>query len=314
MKITLIEPIGLSIDNLIQIKDDFNANNHEFIHYDTKPSSDDEIISRSSDSDIIIVSNLPISEQVIIKCPNLKMISVAFTGVDHIPIKLCNEKNILVSNAAGYSNNAVAELTIGSAISLIRKLNWCDNQTRNGLTRNNFLGTELYSKTIGIIGLGQIGQKVANLALAFGCKVIAYNRTPKNISNIREVDLTTLLKESDIISLHLPLNHETENLIDKKEFELMNSNTILINTARGPIINLSQLKYALENNKIAGAAIDVYEKEPPLDKDHILFDAPNTLLLPHIGYATKEAIELRGNIVIENIIKWMDGKPQNVMN
>lgn len=314
MKIVLVEPIGINPKEIIQIESDFKALDHEFVSYDTRPSDDKEILTRIAHSDAIIVSNLPISENIIQSCKNLKMISVAFAGVDHIPVELCSQKNILVSNAAGYSNHAVAELTIGSAINLLRKINWADNQTRNGLDREGFFGTELYGKTFGIIGLGQIGQEVAHLANAFGCKILAYNRTSKNVSNVEFCSLEYLLKESDIVSLHVALTPETQHLIDENQLQLMKSNAILINTARGIVVNNKALRLALKNNIIAGAAIDIYEKEPPLDKDYILFDAPNTLLLPHIAYATNEAIKLRGNIVIDNIKKWLNGKPQNVMN
>lgn len=314
MEIVLIEPIGITPKNIDKISSDFRALGHNFVSYDTKPSGEDETIKRALNADILILSNLPLSDKIVNACKNLKMISVAFAGVDHIPMALCNSKNIIVSNAAGYSNHAVAELTIGSVINLYRKINWSDNQTRKSLTRENFLGSELNNKTFGIIGLGQIGQQVAKLALAFGCKVIAYNRTEKNLPNINQVDLCTLLQESDIVSLHIPLTDETKNLISKKEIALMKSSSILINTARGGILSSTDLKEALQKKNIAGAAIDVYEKEPPLDVNHELFNAPNTILLPHIGYATKEAIKLRGEIVIDNIIKWFDGIPQNVLN
>ena len=314
MKIVLLEPIGIELGKTDRIKADFAALNYEFISYNKKPENDEEIINRSIDADILLLSNLPISEKVIQSCSNLKMISVAFAGVDHLPMNYCSKNNILVSNAAGYSNHAVAELTIGAAISLYRKIIKSNEQTRNSLTRENYLGTELYGKTFGIIGLGQIGQEVAKIANAFGCNVIAHSRSAKNIPNVKQVDLKTLLKTSDIISLHVPLSAETKHLITQAELNLIKPNAILINTARGPIVNYNDLKNALINKTLAGAAIDVYEKEPPLDKDYILFNAPNTVLLPHIGYATKEAIKLRGDIVIENIYKWISGKPQNIMH
>jgi D-3-phosphoglycerate dehydrogenase len=314
MKITLLEPIGIMPDVLTRIKTDLKAINHDFISFDTRPSNEDEIIKRIADSEVVIISNLPLSEKIINSCVNLKMISVAFAGVDHIPMSLCNQKQIIVSNAAGYSNYAVAELTIGSIISLYRKLNWCDQQTREGLSRNGFLGSELHGKTFGIIGLGEIGQQVAKLANAFGCKVLAYNRSTKDLLNIKQVALETLLKESDIVSLHVPLTDKTKSLIGKEELSLMKPSSILINTARGPIVNQVDLKLALQEETISGAAVDVYEKEPPLDANHVLFDAPNSILLPHIGYATKEAIKLRGEIVIDNINKWLEGNPQNIMN
>ena len=314
MKITLLEPIGYSDKEISKIERDFEAIQHEFIAYSNKPQNDQEIIEKIGNSEVIILSNQPLSENVIEKANNLKMISVAFAGVDHIPMDLCRKKEIIVSNAAGYSNHAVAELTIGSAITLYRNIIWADSQTRKLSTREGFLGSELCGKTFGIIGAGQIGSQVAHLANAFGCRVLAYNRSTKNIPNVEFCSLDYMLENSDVISLHVPLTEETKHLIDLKKLELIKPSAILINTARGPIIDNIALAEALKNSKIAGAAIDVYEKEPPLDQDHPLLKAPNVILLPHIGYATQEAIKLRGKIVVENILQWLHGKPQNVMN
>lgn len=314
MNITIIEPIGLTPAFISEIKAKFESLGHCFERYDTKPENDSEVIKRAKNTDVLILSNLPISENVIEQCNNLKFISVAFAGVDHIPMSLCRDRNIVVSNAAGYSNHAVAELVFGSAISLYRKIFWGDKQTRDLSTREGFLGMELYGKTFGIIGLGQIGSKVAHIAKAFGCRVLAYNRSKKNLPDVEFSDLESLLKESDIVSLHIPLTPDTTHMIGENEIKLMKSNAILINTARGSVVDSKALSEALINNEITGTAIDVYEKEPPLEKNHPLFNSPNTILLPHIGYATKEAIQLRGNIVIENIEKWLQGNPQNVMN
>ena len=314
MKIVILEPIGLTSEDISKIIKSFESLDHELITYENRPTNDDEIIKRAEEANILILSNLPLSENVIKCCTNLQFISVAFAGVDHIPMELCRTKNIIVSNTAGYSNHSVAELVIGSAISLLRKIVWSNTQTRKLSTREGFLGTELHEKTFGIIGLGQIGKEVAHLANAFGCRVLAYSRTPKDIENIEFSNLDYLLKESDIISLHVPLTEETQDLINKKKLQLLKPQAIIINTARGPVINYHALSEALINHNISGAAIDVYEKEPPLEKNHPLFNAPNLILLPHIGYATHEAIKLRGDIVIENIHKWLAGNPQNIMN
>ncbi len=314
MRITILEPIGITPNSLLKIKANFESSGHEFITYDNRPENNAEIIKLARNTDVLILSNLPLSEDVIKQCECLKMISVAFAGVDHIPMDLCREKNILVSNAAGYSNHAVAELVIGSAINLYRKLNWCDTQTKKSNTREGFLGSELHGKTFGIIGFGEIGSQVAHIANAFGCKVLAFSRTKKDIANVEFLDLETVLEESDIVSIHVPLTDETKHLIGEKELLLLKPSAILINTARGAIIDNAALASALKKSLIAGTAVDVYEKEPPLEKGYTLFDAPNTILLPHIGYATKEAIELRGEIVIKNIETWIKGNPQNVMN
>jgi phosphoglycerate dehydrogenase-like enzyme len=314
MKIVILEPIGILANEIKNLEKEFSENHHELISYNNRPTSESDIIERSIEADILVLSNLPLSQGILEKCPNLKLISVAFTGTDHIPVDFCKKKNILVCNAAGYSTNAVAELTIGMAISLFRKIAWSDIQTRIGKTREGFLGTELYGKTFGIIGYGQIGARVARLANAFGCNVLAYSRTKKQDDIAEFVDLVALLKESDIISLHLPLTSETRNLIGEKELNLLKSTSVLINTARAQIIDYMALSAALKSNKIAGVALDVYEKEPPLEKNYPFFELPNVLLLPHIGYATKEAIEYRSEIVFDNIRGWMLGKPQNTVN
>lgn len=313
MKIVLLEPIGISKKKLEEIRNEFQENNNEFLWYSNIPEDDIEIISRCEDADIIILSNLPLSSKIIDSCKKLKMISVAFAGVDHIVMDTCRKNDIVVCNAAAYSNHAVAELTIGLIISLYRKIIWADKQTRQLLNREGFLGSELFGKTFGIIGTGNIGINVAKLANAFGCKVIAYSKTIKDIDNVEFHDLNYVLENSDIVSLHLPLNEKTKYLISKNELYRMKSNAILINTARGAIVDTKALSDVLKNRDIAGAAIDVYENEPPLKNDNDLFNAPNTILSPHIAYATQEAIKNRGNIVIENIKKWIDGDAQNVI-
>jgi D-3-phosphoglycerate dehydrogenase len=217
----------------------------------------------------------------------------------------------VVCNAAGYSTQGVAELTIALAINLLRRVVSLDSTTRAGGTRSGFLGGELNGKTFGIIGFGAIGERVAKLAQAFGCKVIAWSRSEKVVDGVEFVPLEQLLQRSDIASLHLPLSESTRGLINAKSLGQMKPSTILINTARGPIVDYEALTSALRENRIAGAAVDVYEHEPPIEESHTLFSAPNTILLPHIGFATKEAIEERSRIVLQNIRNWMNGSPTN---
>ncbi len=213
----------------------------------------------------------------------------------------CQRRGILVKNAAGYSTEAVAELAIALMIDLYRKVLENDTITRQCNRKGLMPGLEIKGKTLGIIGMGNIGQRVAKLANAFGCKVLAWNRTPKQIEGVTFVDKETLLKESDIVTLHIALNNETRDFITEKEFALMKPNAVLVNTARGPVVNEQALANALKEGKIAGAATDVYSKEPPLNQDNPLFDAPNLIMLPHIGFATEEAFVLRLGIVVDNI-------------
>ena len=313
MTITIAEPIGLTSEKTSHLKKLLGEMGHTLSVYTTRPASNDELLERVKTSEVIILSNLPSPGEVIKQCPSLKLINVAFTGTDHVDKAACKERGITVCNAAGYSTNAVAELAISSAISLLRKTVEMEQNLRGGLDRKGFLGGEISGKTFGIIGLGAIGQRVATLALAFGCKVLAYNRSPKSIAGVTQVSLDELLLQSDIVSLHVPLVAETTGLINAKRLSMIKPSAILINTARGNVVDISALALALRQGTIAGAAIDVYEKEPPLEKNHPLMDAPNAILLPHIGFATQEAIDIRSEIIIENTIGWLGGRPMNVV-
>jgi len=313
MKIVFAEPIGMSNNKKVEFAYEMQQKGHNVVYYDKPNVDQDELHARIADSDILALSNQPISSATILNLEKLKMISVAFTGVDHLPMEQCKQKNITVCNAAGYSTSAVAELTISMAISLIRKVVELDSSTRIGRTREGFLGGELHGKTFGIVGLGAIGEKVAHLANAFGCKVIAYTRTPKEVEDVTLVDLEELFSAADIVSLHIPATTKTIGIVDSGLISKMKKDAVLINTARGTLVDYSALAKSIRSGLIAGAAVDVYENEPPIKKDHPLLNVPNTILLPHIGYATTEAIDRRTEIVLENIRCWLKNKPQNVV-
>lgn len=311
MKIVFAEPIGVDQSVLAKSAEYFKNLGHEFVFYTNRNETTEEMIRRASDAEILILSNIPLEENVLKKCPNLKLVNVAFTGTDHIDTEYCKKNGISVCNAAGYSTRAVAELTIGLTISLLRNVVKMDGQTRLPAGRNNYLGTEIYSKTVGIIGTGAIGSAVTKLFVAFGCKVLAYSRTKKTIDGVDFVDLDYLLSHSDIVSLHIPATKETLNLLNSQKLMMMKPNAVLINTARGTVVDYTALAQMLKEGKIAGAAVDIYESEPPLPSDHPLLDAPSTLLMPHIAYATKEAIMKRYEIAISNIISFIEGDLQN---
>ena len=246
-------------------------------------------------------------------CPSLKMVCVAFTGVDHVDIDYCREKGITVCNCAGYSTSAVADIVFAMVISLARNIIPCQDKARNGGTKDGLVGFELDGKTFAIIGTGAIGTRVAKIANAFGCKVIAYSRTKKDLPDVEFVTMEELLKKSDIVSLHVPQTPETTGLIGKEQLELMKPEAILINTARGPVVDSAALAAALKNGTIAAAGVDVFNCEPPLPAEEPLLAAPNTLLTPHIAFASHQAFEKRADIVAENIKCWLEGKPQNVI-
>lgn len=301
MKIVFLEPLGLTVEAIDKACDNLKKQGHEVVICpDRKPEMN---IERAAGADVVVESNMPLRKDFLDACPNLKMLSIAFTGLDHIDMDECKRRGITVMNAAGYSTEAVAEETICMMIGLYRHVIENDRITRSCKGPSMAPGREIAGKTVGIIGMGAIGQRTAALAQAFGCKVIAWNRTPKQVQGVTFVDKETLLKESDIVALHIALNNETRNFLTAQDFKMMKSSAIIVNAARGPVVNTNDLAEALKNGIIAGAALDVYDGEPPLSAENPILEAPNTMLLPHIGFATKEAFETRLNIVIENIIK-----------
>ncbi len=304
MKIVFLEPLGLSVERIENECNVLKTLGHEVIVYSDR--CPDKNIERASDADIVVESNMPLRKDFFDACPNLKMLSIAFTGLDHIDLQECEKRGIVVNNAAGYSTEAVAEETICMMIGLYRNIIENDKITRSCSGMAIAPGREIANKTIGIVGLGAIGQRTAKLAQAFGCKVIAWNRTPKIVDGVTLVDKETLLKESDIITLHIALNDETRNFISAKEIELMKPSAVIINAARGPIINTKDLANALKNGQISGAALDVFDTEPPLDENNPLLNLPNTILMPHVGFATKEAFEQRLEIVIKNVERFVN--------
>ena len=303
MKIVFLEPLGLTVEAVEQACDTLKKKGHEVVVYpDRQPEKN---IERAAGADIVVESNMPLRKDFFDACPNLKMLSIAFTGLDHIDMEECQRRGIVVKNAAGYSTEAVAEETICMMIGLYRHVIENDKITRSCKGPSIAPGREIAGKTVGIIGMGAIGQRTAALAQAFGCKVIAWNRTPKQVSGVTFVDKETLLKESDIVALHIALNNETRNFLTANDFAIMKPTAVVVNAARGPVVNTQDLADALKNGTIAGAALDVYDGEPPLDINNPLLTAPNTLLLPHIGFATKEAFEARLRIVVNNIYKFL---------
>ena len=313
MKLVIIEPLGVEDEKLLQMAKEALPESVEITYYNTRVAETDTLIERGKDADIIAVSNLPLNADVIRGCANLKMLAVAFTGVDHIAMDVCRERGITVCNCSGYSNAAVADLVFGMIVALYRNLPACGQAVRNGKTKDGLIGFELEGKKFGVVGTGAIGLKVAAVAQAFGCQVYAYSRTKKEIPGITYVDLDTLLAECDIVSLHTPLNDGTRGLINGERLAKMKPNAVLINTSRGPVVDSAALAEALNSGKIAGAGIDVFEGEPPIPADHPLLTAKNVIATPHIGFATKEALVKRAVIVFDNIVKWMAGTPQNVM-
>ena len=304
MKIVAVEPIGISAERAKEIQRQLAQKGHEFVWYADRKEDAATLVERMQDAEIVIVSNIPLPADVLSKCPKLQFLNVAFTGLDHIDLNYCEAHQIRVKNASGYATQGVAELAVGLMIDVLRQITRLDGSIREGGIRGAFLGRELRGKTVGIVGTGAIGIRTAQLLQAFGCDVIAWSRTQRPAvteMGIPYVSLEELMRRSDIISLHVPMTPETNGLISKEMLALCKPTAILINTARGKVVDMNALAEALREGRMAGAGIDVYEKEPPLPQNHPLLNAPNCVLVPHVGYATREAFDDRIGIVLRNL-------------
>ena len=313
MKINFLEPLGISNDRLREIVDNTIGTQQEVTYYSDRNEDPAVLVERCQGADCVVLSNMKFGRDIIEKCPELKMICVAFTGVDLVDIEYCKEKNIRVCNCAGYSTVAVADLVFGFVIDLARNVFPCNEVVRKGGTKQGLVGFELAGKKFGVIGAGAIGQRVLKIAQAFGCETYAYNRSPKEIPGVQFVTMEELLKTCDIISVHVPQTKETIGLIGEEQFDMMKDTALFINTARGPIVDSEALAKALNEGQIAGAAVDVFEVEPPVAADHVLFGAKNLIATPHVAFASQQAFEKRAVIVAENIKCWINGNMQNVI-
>ncbi len=315
MKISVIEPLGISPSKMDEITAALNAEGHSITFYQDRNTNVDEIIRRSASADAVIIGNLPFPEKAVASLPDLKLLNVAFTGLDHVAMDACRKQGVTVCNASGYSTINVAELTVGLMIDLLRNITILDPLTRKGGTKDGYVGFDLAGKTVGIIGLGAIGQHLARLLNGFGCRLLSLDRgkpAPAGL-NIELTDMKSLLKESDIVTLHCPLNDSTRGLIGRDELALMKPSAYLINCARGPVVDDEALMEALKSGKIAGAGLDVFAIEPPLDSKTVpVLEMKNVIVTPHIAFATKEAFLRRADIVVDNFLRWAAGNPVNV--
>ncbi|MDO5047897.1 MAG: NAD(P)-dependent oxidoreductase [Anaerococcus sp.] len=308
MKISLIDP--LEVDSAIIEKEanKLREMGHEFEYFDQSSKSDEEKIERLKDTDVAIITNKPLSAKVI-NNTKLKLVDVAFTGVDHIDLDALKENDIKLVNASGYSDDSVAELVIGLTISVLRKF----NKNRENIFEGEdhyLLGELIKGKTFGVIGTGNIGSKLIDLLKVFGCKIIAHSRSEKEdikAKGVEYVSLEELLRESDIVSLHIPNNKETKNFLGKDELDMMKEGAVLINCARGAVVDNDYLAKLLNEDKLR-AGIDVFDMEPPLPEDYPLRNAKNVILTNHVAFYTKEAMEIRARIVFDNLYSYLDGK------
>lgn len=315
MKISLLEPIGVSRETIDALAAPVREMGHTFTYCDTKTTDAEELKRRSEGCEVVMIANNPYPDEVVCAAESLKMLDVAFTGIDHVGLAACRERGVTVCNAANYSNQTVAELAIGLTIGLLRHMLPADRAVREGKTSAGLMGREIAGRTVGIVGTGRIGMITAKLFQAFGAKVIAYSRTHRpeaEALGIRYVELDELMRESDIVSLHVPNNANTCGMIGRAQIDAMKPTALLINCARGPIVDAAALADALNEGRIAGAGIDVFDCEPPIPADNPLVNAKNALLTPHVAFLSEESMQRRAEIVFQNLIAYLKGQPQNV--
>lgn len=318
MKIVLIEPLNIPQDILQDLARPLVEAGHDFQAYDDVAASPEDQYQRCKDADIVMLANHPLPKEVVGRLDKTQFINIAFTGVDHVAVDTASEKGIQVANASGYASNAVAELALGLALALYRDFRPGDREIRQGSDFTAPLtGWEIKGKTVGIVGTGAIGLATARLFKAFGAQLIGYNRTEKTEAldlGLEYMSLEDLLRQADIVTVHLPLTPDTKGLLSKDKLALMKETAILINVARGPVVDNAALADLLNAGQIAGAGIDVFDGEPPLPDDYPLLTAKNTLLTPHVGFLTQEAMILRAELVFKNTQAFIDGQASNLVN
>ena len=274
------------------------------------------IIAQAHDADAIIMSNLPFPGSVVRGCPRLRLLSLAFTGTDRIDLAACQAAGVAVCNTPDYSTTAVAEFTLGLLLAVLRHLPEALVAARNGRTWEGLAGGELAGRTVGLVGTGHIGLHMARLLKGFGCSLLGYARRPSEEGEslgIVYTGLDDLLVRSDVVSLHLPLTDQTSHLIDQWRLALMKPSAILVNTARGGLVDNGALADALREGRLAGAGLDTVDVRPPLPRNHPLLAIPNALVTPHMAFATREAFARRSRIALENVAAWRRGQLQNVV-
>ena len=292
MKILISDKMSDKVEDVLKSKS---------IDYDIKTGMDPEELKSVIDQydGILIRSATKLTSNILADCKNLKVVGRAGVGVDNVDLETATKNKILVMNTPLGNLEATAELTIGLMFSLYRHIHLANQSTHDGKwEKSKFMGTELKGKTLGIVGFGNIGQRVAEMASVIGMNIITNSNSAsdEDLSKFGSSKVSTeqLLTDSDIVSLHTKLNDDTKNMLNKTSIATMKSSAVIINCARGGLINEADLKDCLNNDVIAGAAIDVYEKEPATE--NVMFGAKNLLLTPHLGASSKEA---QSNVAID---------------
>lgn len=290
------------------------------IHDRTDP---EDVLPRIGNAEIVMTNKTVLDAEIINGAPRLKYIGVLATGYNVVDLEAARAKNIIVTNVPAYSTASVVQMVFALLLELTQKVALHDKLVRKGRWEEcpDFSFTamplmELEGKSMGIVGYGTIGQRVAQTAESFGMEILVHTAHPEKYESdksVRFVDLDSLFRQADVISLHCPLTEETSNLVNEERIALMKRSSILINTGRGPLVDEQALADALDAKDIAGAGIDVLSEEPPRTH-HPLIGARNCFVTPHIAWATREARRRLLAVAAENVKAFIDGEPQNVVN
>ena len=285
----------------------------ELDYHDTLPGSEDGLIQRIADAELVlnIRSSSRFTARVFDACPRLRLVSAWGTGTDHVDLAAAAERGVTITNTPGVSANSIAEHTLALLLAVARRIPQVDAATRSGAWPRG-QSTELYGKTCGIIGLGAIGRRFAQIAAGIGMRVIAWTMHPRTVPGIEMVELDDLYRTSDIVSIHLRLSDQTRGFIGARELGLMKKTAILINTARGAIVDEPALLEALGGGKIAGAGLDVFTTEP-LPQGHPITALPNVVITPHCAGITPEALEAGIRMSVTNIWAFLDGRAEHTV-
>jgi Lactate dehydrogenase and related dehydrogenases len=314
MKLVILD--GFTLYENEMMKDMFSDLGDVVCYDRTKP---EDVYRRICDAEMVLTNKVILTNDMLEKCPNLVYVGVMATGYNVIDTAFAARKNIVVTNIPAYSTSSVVQHVFALILSFASKIAEHDSAVKNGKWASSsdftFLEEpifELSGKTIGVIGMGAIGESVCRVASAFDMKILAYSRHEKDVcvDKLTWCDLPTLYRQSDFITIHAPLNDETRGMINKNSLSLMKESAFLVNTSRGPVICEEDLADALNHGRIAAAAVDVLSTEPP-KADNPLLTAKNITITPHIAWATNEAKKRLIFICHENIKSFLNGNPQN---
>ncbi|HYZ83046.1 MAG TPA: NAD(P)-dependent oxidoreductase [Bryobacteraceae bacterium] len=282
-------------------------------YYDTLPGSEDALLERIRDFDIVINirSSTKFTERVFAACPRMKLLSIWGTGTDNVDLTAARKYGVTVTNTPGVAAISIAEHALMLTLAVARRVTSLHREVVNGAWPRG-QSVQLRGKTLGVIGLGAIGRQFARLGEAIGMRVIAWTMHPDPARGFELVELEELLRESDVVSLHLRLSSETAGFLGRAQFELMKPGVILINTARGPIVDEAALIEVLQTRRIGGAGLDVFDVEP-LPQGHPLTQLDNVVLTPHCAGVTPEVLEAGLALALENVESFLRGAPENVV-